>query len=421
MKRRGFRSRLHDGERGAVSSIVAVLLMGGTVMGMLALTVDVGNAWSERRQLQNGADATALALASDCAAGREAACTGDPVGSLTPLAGGNADDGRSDVEVCYRSGGSFSFVGTPCPTGDYGQLTKCIPTPDWLTSDFPYVETKTRTRSADGSTTILPKFFSQMLLGGPGDDVSVEACARATWGPPTSYTGTIPFVLSACEWQGFMDTNGDGRVDDSDLGYHIRPADGVKPGYGDSGQPAWPAPSREQIMYIFDGSDVTSCDYLNKDTAGGFGWVQSDNCQATVTTDGWVQISTGKAPDNPCKTILEGLRGSVVPIPVFDCLVKDPSTEPSGAISNYTCSADAAGGAKTYYHIKGWAQFYVSGYNMPSMIETSYLSGVVPCSNPSACISGWFVEGALSGAPGGTIGSPGGSGDFGSYMVVPAG
>ncbi|GAA6527560.1 TadE/TadG family type IV pilus assembly protein [Intrasporangium sp. DVR] len=419
--RRSFLTRLRSGERGAVSTIFAVLLMGGVVMGMLALTVDVGNAWSERRQLQNGADATALALASDCAAGREQECTTNPVASLTPLAGRNADDGRSDVKVCYRSGGSFSFAGPTCPEGAYEQLTLCTPTPDWLTPDFPYVETVSRTRSADGNTTILPKFFSQLLLGGPGDDVSVEACARATWGPPTSYTGTIPFVLSACEWQGFMDTNGDGQVNDSDLGYHIKPADGVKPGYGGSGQPPWPDANREQVMYIFDGADATNCDYLNKDTAGGFGWVQSDDCQATVTTDGWVQISTGKAPANPCKTILEGLRGSVVAIPVFDCMVKDPSAEPSGPISNYACSPDGAGGAKTYYHIKGWAQFFVSGYNMPSMSEASYLSGVVPCSNPSACISGWFVEGALSGAPGGTIGSPGGSGDFGSYMVVPAG
>jgi len=420
MRRRGLLLRLRNGERGAVSTIVAVLLMGGVVMGMLALTVDVGNAWAERRQLQNGADATALALASQCASGTPD-CTVDAATKLTPLAGANADDGRSDVDVCYRSAGTFALPGPACSSGDYEQLTKCVPVPDWLTGSFPYVETVTRTRSADGTSTIMPKFFSQLLIGGPGNDVSVEACARAAWGPPTTYSGTIPFVLSACEWQEFMDTNKDGEVDDSDIGYYAKPADGAKPGYGDPGQPAWPEPTREQVMYIFDGADATSCDYLDKDTAGGFGWVLSDTCQATVSTDGWVQISTGKPPANPCKPILESLRGTVVSIPVFNCLVKDPSVVPSGPIEGYTCSADGAGGAKTYYHIKGWAQFYVSGYNMPSMNENSYLTSALPCTNPSACISGWFVEGVLSGAPGGAIGSPGGSEDFGSYMVVPAG
>lgn len=419
MKRRGLLAPLRDGERGAVSTIVVVLLTGGVMMGMLALTVDVGNAWAERRQLQNGADATAMALAAECAAG-SADCTVDASGKLTPLAGANASDGKSDVDtVCYRSGGTFTLPGPECGPGDYEQIATCVPVPAWLTESFPYVETTTRTRSADGTSTLLPKFFSQVLVGGSGPDVSVKACARATWGPPKSYTGTIPFVFSACEWQGFMDTNKDGEVNEADLGYEEKPVG--QPGYGGVGQPPWPDASRERVIYIFDGADATSCDFQDKDTAGGFGWVAQDNCQATVTTDGWVKISTGKPPANPCKTIVENLRGTVVAIPVFDCLVKDPLTEPSGSIAGYPCTADGTGGAKTYYHIQGWAKFYVSGYRMPSLSANSYLTGTPPCSNPSACISGWFVEGALTGAPGGTIGPPGDASDFGAYMIVPAG
>src|SRR5947208_3628329 len=62
---RGLR-RGHD--RGAVAGLVAVLLSTGVLLGMAALSVDVGQLYAERRQVQNGADAAALAVAVSCAA-----------------------------------------------------------------------------------------------------------------------------------------------------------------------------------------------------------------------------------------------------------------------------------------------------------------------------------------------------------------
>ncbi len=64
---RGLDRRRRD--RGAVALIVTVLFAGGVLMGVAALTVDVGQLYSERRQLQNGADAAALSLAKVCATG----------------------------------------------------------------------------------------------------------------------------------------------------------------------------------------------------------------------------------------------------------------------------------------------------------------------------------------------------------------
>ena len=55
-----------DGERGAVAMIVAMLFGFGVMIGLAALTVDVGNINADRRQLQNGADAVALAVAQQC-------------------------------------------------------------------------------------------------------------------------------------------------------------------------------------------------------------------------------------------------------------------------------------------------------------------------------------------------------------------
>src|SRR3954447_8949498 len=59
--------RLMKDERGAVAIIVALIMVG--LLGFTALAVDVAAAWSEKKQLQNGADAGALAIAQACAKG----------------------------------------------------------------------------------------------------------------------------------------------------------------------------------------------------------------------------------------------------------------------------------------------------------------------------------------------------------------
>ena len=50
--------RLRD-ERGAVAVMVALLMV--PLIGFAAIAIDVAAMWSERQQLQNGADAGALA------------------------------------------------------------------------------------------------------------------------------------------------------------------------------------------------------------------------------------------------------------------------------------------------------------------------------------------------------------------------
>ena len=72
MTRRSLRGERRD--RGAAAVLVTVLLAGGVIMGMLALSVDVGTLMLERRQLQNGADATSLALASSNAVFARLSC-----------------------------------------------------------------------------------------------------------------------------------------------------------------------------------------------------------------------------------------------------------------------------------------------------------------------------------------------------------
>src|ERR1039457_1222087 len=56
-------------ERGAVGVLVAMMLGAGVLTGMGALVIDVGQLYQERAELQNGADAAALAVAESCATG----------------------------------------------------------------------------------------------------------------------------------------------------------------------------------------------------------------------------------------------------------------------------------------------------------------------------------------------------------------
>ena len=54
-------------DAGATIVFVAVILV--ALLALTAFAVDFGRMWEERRQLQNGADAAALAIAEDCARG----------------------------------------------------------------------------------------------------------------------------------------------------------------------------------------------------------------------------------------------------------------------------------------------------------------------------------------------------------------
>jgi hypothetical protein len=85
-----------DNERGGVTVIVALLMV--VLLGFTALTVDVGVLYSERAQLQNGADASAIGIAQKCARNLgDAACSADsPL--ATSFANQNALDGRSNVQ-----------------------------------------------------------------------------------------------------------------------------------------------------------------------------------------------------------------------------------------------------------------------------------------------------------------------------------
>ena len=452
------RSRLRRrAERGGAAAIVAVLLGGGVLLGASALAVDIGSVLSERRQLQNGADAAALALAAECV-DDPATCRNDNAAISTLTTANTRDNSASTDVVCSR------FVGTsyvpsllvplanqlpPCPSATdiaaveaqkAAGLSECLPLPSWLKgsgSTIPYVEVKAGTAGSGTAASSLPSIFSRAVTG--SDNPHVTACARAAWGPPGSYSGSLPLAISVCEFQSYTGLS-------SPLGLPptvVDPPSGAAPGYGGPGQPAWPSayngwPNKpgHELYVLTHSSNGAECSYQGKDTSGGFGWLDdSASCTTAVQVNEadeyWAQIQPGNSVPSSCKSLIESYYGKVIQIPVFDCLTKSGSlpTQPVSTLA--TCDASAGGGAQTWYHLRGMASFYLSGNKLTNSTgQDSLVNGVTPCSssspdpgganpwtgNSARCLSGWFVSSSLT-APSIGTGGPAG-GNFGTVAVA---
>lgn len=91
MRRIGPTHTLH-GQDGAVAVLVAILMV--VLLGAAAFSFDIGRILFERGQLQNGADAAALAIAQDCAGGN----CGNYTATAQGFANRNSNDGASNVQ-----------------------------------------------------------------------------------------------------------------------------------------------------------------------------------------------------------------------------------------------------------------------------------------------------------------------------------
>lgn len=392
-------------DRGAAAIIVTVLVSCGVVIGMLAITADLGSVASQRRSVQNSSDAAVMSLAVACAKKDATICsTANATTALASLAGANSTGATVDsacASTVAQASPLLVPISTTCAAGVTSDLGACLPA-STATALLPYVEVRT---SNSASTP-----FGGAI--GAGASRPVPACARAAWGSPGDYTAQVPIVVSECEWK---NNTSDGTV------YQTGPA-GPAPGYGTAaGQTPWPAASSEITIYLKSTTTVP-CAINGKDTAGGFGYVDDStgNCAAVVSINGWASIDTGSSPPPNCYAAIAALQGKVVELPIFDCLVKQ-LTQPTGPISGYPdCTGAGAGGAKSWYHVVGWAKFYLSGYKVGGSQEAASLrSGVVPCSGGDRCLSGWYVTGTLTGS--GTIVPPTPGNSFGAVLVAPAG
>lgn len=153
-----------DRERGAAGVMVAVMMV--VLIGAGALAVDTGQIYAERAQLQNAADAGALAGADICS--ETGGCTQANAKAVAgALANSNSNDNKSTVQSVILS--------VP------GEVT---------------VTTSTK----DGTTNagFLSKMFAS-ALNAPA--ATVGATATAKWLYPTKGITVLPLTFAPCEFK----------------------------------------------------------------------------------------------------------------------------------------------------------------------------------------------------------------------------
>lgn len=157
--------RLRNETRGAISVMVALLLV--MMLAAAAIAIDVGAMYAERAELQNGADAAALAIAEDCA---ESNC-GASSDTAQEYADRNAKDTAADAILLSAPGAS------------------------------PVRVQATSEDAASGNDSLALSFSS--LLGFP--DPTVAATASATWGSPAGGPAMLPLAFAKCVIDGMID------------------------------------------------------------------------------------------------------------------------------------------------------------------------------------------------------------------------
>jgi Flp pilus assembly protein TadG len=344
--RRPGTGRRRPDDRGAVATVVAILLAGGVLLGFLALVVDVGQIYVEREQLQSGADSAALAVAKACAGTAAPCSSGSAILAVAQsYADANAADGRSRVvAVCGRLAHRLE----PCGPAA-GNLTACLGS---APPSAPYVEVRLATELADGSL-VLPPVFAQTMAGGAGfDGTSVGACARATWQPPTQ-AAVLGLTLSTCDWQAL-----------------------ARNGFAD---PAHPQPRDERVIVVQP--DLGSCAGPPPDLPwqrpGPAGWLAADgSCQVQLPVNRVLAGASGGEAPASCQNRLRQAAGGneTVYLPVYD---RD---------------------RMALYHITAYAPFVVTGFTLGAgtAVLPSSLTATPPCppNTLERCVSGLLV-GAL--------------------------
>jgi Putative Flp pilus-assembly TadE/G-like len=328
-------------ERGAVAITTAVFLT-FVVLAAGLITVDVGQLYSERRQLQNSADAAALAVAQSCAT--TAGC--DP-SYAEPYADGNANDSTATVTEVCGSADSLPACG-PDNTND---LTNCLDTDGPIDG---YVQVRTQTLTGSGS--VIESFFGD-------DDTTVGACARAGWGGVQT-AGSLAITISLCEWNA---ATGDGT--------YYAPAPPYTAPYSSELRAA------ERKLAFHSGAADNTSDCTGGpsgwDLPGGFGWLDDPDgdCNAEVSAGGTYDADPGASASGACKDALLNVWAgkAVVYVPVYN-----------GQTGN---------GSNGTYSLEGWAAFVVTGFKFPGAVKNSWLTGN-PCNATGStfCVSGFFTQ-----------------------------
>ena len=415
--------RVRDGDRGAIAMIVAMLFGFGVMIGLAALTIDVGNINADRRQLQNGADAVALAAVKVCA--ETGVCPNATNTDLQALESANANpNAAAGVTGIRRVDGGTPICGyggglPACPALsalNTGNLQECpAPTPA-LPAGTNYLRVYTQTTNAAG-THLLPYSFGAAIAG-VGSGANQQTCASVTWGQPSG--AAAPITLSYCEWAAATGNDPAHPVAGGGGTFPPGPV-GTGPGYVASTStanppvptwpvyaaplPATPVPGHEIIIGLQGTATAPDCSTWNGHVGpGGFGYLHtSTSCTAAAAVDGWIQVDTGNTMPSGCD--LSPYFNKVIYLPVFDCMTTSVGGAPTFTPAPGTTCTTTGSGSNTWFHITGYAKFYLSGYKTGGGSSTEanrtnpLATPSLPCTGNDRCLSGWFLRGLVLAPP----------------------
>jgi Flp pilus assembly protein TadG len=330
-------------ERGAIGVLVGILIGAGVLVGMGAMVVDVGQLYQNRAELQNGADAGALAVAQSCASG---SCTSSVA---KYYADANAKSGVAGVDLVCGSAGLGA-----CPAST-GKIYDCPAAP---AATATYVDVHTETETATGSSLLLPAFARTLLGNGNYQGSTVYACAQAEWGAPSAATAA-GIAVSDCGWDS---ATNDGTSFASPPPYPANPL---------------PKASQDQVLNLSVDSMADGCSTFNWTT-------QTGSCSSSFT--GSFDAYSGSGIPSGCESVLSSSQANrtVILVPVYN----------SGSM----CGRGEDGS----YTLVGFAAFVVTGYHLPGFTASDWLNSANNCTGSQECVNGYFTQAVIPAT--GTIG-----------------
>ena len=321
-------------EDGATVITVAITLV--VLFGVGALVLDAGNLFWERRQLQNAADAAALAAAWDFALGEGEAVARE---SARTYASANSTRGAFIAEDDFA--------------------------PDYAASEIT-VTTWTGTEDEAG-------FLVAWLAGVIGHETYfARAQATASW-EALGRGRTIPLTFSWCEWEWMVGNLDDPQFDSEyKVIYHHE-------GTG----------KHDEIQQDCQGP-------AGQYTPGGFGWLDPDDsgtCQAEID-EGWMDGDTGSGTPSPAEATgctseyFASLLGETIFLPIF-------AGEPEGTGSNAKYEIVGFAGFRLYgYRLSGGPEWNraIDGEEVPCKGDARCISGVF---TEYVELGDWIDEGGM--------------------------
>ncbi len=147
-----------------------------------------------------------------------------------------------------------------------------------------------------------------------------------------------------------------------------------------------PAASFDEVLTLDPGND-TGCatEPAGADGPGTFGWAGDATGNCTLPVSGPFPEGTGTSVIASCQAALQNAQRSQIPI----------------LVPVYVSLNDAAG----TYVLQGFADFVVTGYNMPpGFYAADWLNPADSCQGTDYCLTGYFVQGVIpaTGSLGGT-------------------